>query len=674
MASRSTTKETTVRLLVEAKGAGAITQLDNQLGLVRGSIQALNSDFASGNVSLNNYTKNMSGLVREEAKLVDMLKIADRQLNGYTKELNAANAQLSAMVGNVNQVDVALQKANNQLGGMVGNVSSQDVAFGKANAQLNALNLSTGTYTKAAPGAKKAGSTVGLGFLELSRAIEDAQYGIRGVLNNVPQMITLFNGSAGLAAAISITAVAAVSLGPKLVAAFKGADKAVKEVDRSVRGLQQRIEDLEKKPGKVALDYAVLDAAKATVDEIQRGLSAYEAIKNRKTSLQEERSSLLSEAVVEHAGGAQNLGNIIEGIAKEQGTFGVEDQATLARLKQLRGLIKTNEKEVSVAQTTGNAGALTRAMTELETNKTELAKLEDKFQKDGRATIDALLGAFVDGAEEARLKVKDLIEKNPEKFKAGRVEDIFAYEIGQASNENIQQRRKDEIDVQNQIRMARLNKDLAKIDTKEQKADKKLSDAELRKETRIAMDAIDAAHDFITKANRGVAIEERSRAKDDRSAKKLSKEQLAKIKKESDAILKSNGKDAQLQYEALFSQNALGLNEGDPTAVSLKQADQFLRQQLFSRFRQGGASKEGAKAAANAVADKGQADFQARMTGITSQGMDTQMALLNTTANLLNEVQTLQTRQNAFLQAARKQEQQSRAMRSRRRNNMQLGR
>ncbi len=47
-----------------------------------------------------------------------------------------------------------------------------------------------------------------MGVLELSRAFEDAQYGMRGVLNNIPGIIQSFGGGAGLAGVISIAAVA----------------------------------------------------------------------------------------------------------------------------------------------------------------------------------------------------------------------------------------------------------------------------------------------------------------------------------------------------------------------------------------------------------------------------------------------------------------------------------
>lgn len=57
-----------------------------------------------------------------------------------------------------------------------------------------------------------ASNSAGMGILELSRALEDAQYGLRGVLNNLPGIVQSFGGSAGLAGAISMTAVSFVAL------------------------------------------------------------------------------------------------------------------------------------------------------------------------------------------------------------------------------------------------------------------------------------------------------------------------------------------------------------------------------------------------------------------------------------------------------------------------------
>ncbi len=71
--------------------------------------------------------------------------------------------------------------------------------------------------------AGQSGKNGALGFLAFSQAVEDAQYGIRGVLNNIPQMILGFGGTAGLAGAISLAAVAGATLYPvlkKLYGAF----------------------------------------------------------------------------------------------------------------------------------------------------------------------------------------------------------------------------------------------------------------------------------------------------------------------------------------------------------------------------------------------------------------------------------------------------------------------
>ncbi len=49
-------------------------------------------------------------------------------------------------------------------------------------------------------------------LLMFSQGFEDAQFGIRGILNNIPGLIVALGGGAGLAGAISIAAVAGSQL------------------------------------------------------------------------------------------------------------------------------------------------------------------------------------------------------------------------------------------------------------------------------------------------------------------------------------------------------------------------------------------------------------------------------------------------------------------------------
>lgn len=70
----------------------------------------------------------------------------------------------------------------------------------------------------------------GQGFLQLAQFADDAQYGIKGVLNNIPGLVMGFGAGAGLAGAISLAVLAAAKLGPLLAELYSNADsKAVVE-------------------------------------------------------------------------------------------------------------------------------------------------------------------------------------------------------------------------------------------------------------------------------------------------------------------------------------------------------------------------------------------------------------------------------------------------------------
>ena len=87
---------------------------------------------------------------------------------------------------------------------------------GKKADQLNRKTQAMGGGRRGQGGQRQSGYTSGMGILEVSRAIEDAQYGIRGVLNNIPGIIQSFGGSMGLAGVVSIAAVGVTVLGKRL--------------------------------------------------------------------------------------------------------------------------------------------------------------------------------------------------------------------------------------------------------------------------------------------------------------------------------------------------------------------------------------------------------------------------------------------------------------------------
>jgi hypothetical protein len=99
-------------------------------------------------------------------------------------------------------------------------------------AEMNRAFVATERVNHSLRSLHKSGKAGGLGFLAVSQAVEDAQYGLKGVLNNIPQAVLGFGGSAGLAGAFSLAAVAAYSF-YRAVQSFSGLDDAIKYAERS---------------------------------------------------------------------------------------------------------------------------------------------------------------------------------------------------------------------------------------------------------------------------------------------------------------------------------------------------------------------------------------------------------------------------------------------------------
>ena len=124
------------------------------------------------------------------AKSLDQLKKEASEANKALRDFKASSAGL-------NDVGSRAKAAANDLGQM--------------EKQVGKLGTSRGNS--------------GMAVLELSRAFEDAQYGIRGVLNNIPGIITQLGGGAGLAGVISLVAVAGSSLWTIMSSGSKDAKK-----------------------------------------------------------------------------------------------------------------------------------------------------------------------------------------------------------------------------------------------------------------------------------------------------------------------------------------------------------------------------------------------------------------------------------------------------------------
>lgn len=87
-----------------------------------------------------------------------------------------------------------------------------DEEITKANASAGKTPQELDRFKRSADGAEKSTRNNAQALLMFSQGFEDAQYGIRGVLNNIPGLVMALGGGMGLAGGISIAAVALTQL------------------------------------------------------------------------------------------------------------------------------------------------------------------------------------------------------------------------------------------------------------------------------------------------------------------------------------------------------------------------------------------------------------------------------------------------------------------------------
>lgn len=168
--------------------------------------------------------------------------------------------------------------------------------------------------------AGKGGMAGSFGFLAFSQAVEDAQYGVRGILNNIPQMVIGFGGSMGMAGAISLAAVAASQAAfafqklsgiDEMEAWAKATTAASDAITKSLREQRAEAEALaaaregefrrSQISDRAAGDRESLKSDAVAMKEIERAAAAVERVLDARQSL----GSVLTSSVAEPADGRQ---------------------------------------------------------------------------------------------------------------------------------------------------------------------------------------------------------------------------------------------------------------------------------------------------------------------------------------------------------------------------------
>lgn len=254
----------------------------------------------------------------------------------------------------------------------------------------------------------------GAAVLEFSRAFEDAQYGIRGVLNNIPSLVSMLGGGMGLAGVLSIAAVAGTKLWEMLGDGAKKSKNPLADYNNLFKTLVDHFDSIEQSARNArALAFEKADdefkADSQGIDDEARKSSAANAL-----SALKEQGQIATDMANERVR--------LAGLEQQLATATGEEALRLAKLREESiARILGYEREMSDAK---NAEALKEADT----------KINTAFNKSREAT---------EKAEDKQQKERDLVERQNDLLETGRSYAAERIAAIKAENDLIEKRNAD---------------------------------------------------------------------------------------------------------------------------------------------------------------------------------------------------------------------------------------
>lgn len=284
---------------------------------------------------------------------------------------------------------------------------------------------------------KGAGMDIGNAAFQASRAIEDLQYGLGGVINNIPGVVMALGGGAGLTATIALASIGInqlVNHYSDLTRAFSSTVTIPKvtgdlsAMSKELEAAKDRMEKLAKQT-RVTLDEfeewntlraktAELETKIAEERERQARVKEFEGLKDVR---QTEEEKARAESLKPNFGDPENK-NLIQSIAKSlpPNPERVALQETLK--KRLKAVDDAIEAEIAGRGESGLIGEQNKAFrrSTVDSRKREADQAQAEivaFDKNHRGDAAQLASDAVTGGKlDALRKIQDLMQKNPSAF------------------------------------------------------------------------------------------------------------------------------------------------------------------------------------------------------------------------------------------------------------------
>ena len=139
----------------------------------------------------------------------------------------------------------------------------------EAKQKIASLNKSTDQLDKGSQKATKSIKNMGQGMLQVAYFMDDVQYGIKGILNNIPGLVIGFGGGAGLAGALSLATLAGAKLYEWLSSTEeKSVDltKKLEEEREAFKKLKEEVGEISRQNNNEQILRAAIDSAKKIAD------------------------------------------------------------------------------------------------------------------------------------------------------------------------------------------------------------------------------------------------------------------------------------------------------------------------------------------------------------------------------------------------------------------------
>lgn len=257
----------------------------------------------------------------------------------------------------------------------------------KFNGKLSAVETNINKAGAALPQLEKSSGMAASKMLILGQAVDDAQYGLRGIVNNMPQLVMAFGGTMGLAGAVSIAAVAISQMNDRFSAVDPAAKAAAAAAKEHIKTLRDEIKDLqvELRVLEVGAERAAMEAQASAVQAAQAAfLEAAEPIGGPERFRRLRDNEKLVGTIAEQMAVATEAANRLE-----------LEVSKLAGMRR-KELEKEAQREINLAVDRANA------ITEAEQRESE------KRVKNAQQDADAKYEIYVAGLKDEEDQLRDM--------------------------------------------------------------------------------------------------------------------------------------------------------------------------------------------------------------------------------------------------------------------------